>query len=475
MAASAQRALPFDVPEPLLYHDITRPGYVAFLRRSAPATGMRQVCVPLYELAKTVERCEGGLDLWISVGEFFKRNRRVVNLWRMQAVFADLDTYKMPALQRLPTDAQVALLLEACHDRCIPPPSVAVFSGRGLQVKWLLSQPLPRSTLPRWQAVQRELNARLGDFGADVMALDASRVLRVVGSFSSRSPEVIRVVHAARVPTMGGEVMPSGVVGYDFDVLADTLLPLQRLELVEVQRTRDEHRTQDAAEKAAREARRRALVVIGGQGQGAAHAASGLRTFVPSVLAWDRLEDLRTLARLRGHEGGLPAGERDLFTFLGTCFLAQALLVRNLEAEARALAAEFAPTWTEAELRSCVSSVMSRARAAYAGEKVEFNGRELDPRYRWRNDTLVDRLGITAEEASQLKTILPEHEARRRDAERQRTRRRAKGAEPRADNLQPVVERRAEVARLKAEGLSVRAIAAQLGVSPGTVSNDLKA
>ena len=475
MAALAQLALPFDIPEPFLYHDVTRPGFVAFLRRSAPATGMRQVCVPLFKLPKTVEQCEGGLDLWISMGEFFKPNRRVVNLWRMPALFADLDTYKMQALQRLPTDAQVALFLEACHDRGIAPPSVVVFSGRGLQVKWLLAQPVPRSTLPRWQAVQRELNRSLMDFGADVMALDASRVLRVVGSFSSRSADVIRVVHTARVPTMGGQVMPSGVVGYDFDVLADTLLPLQRLELVEDRRTRAEQRMQDAADKAAREARRRALVVINGQGEGAGHVASGLRTFVPSVLAWDRLEDLRTLARLRGHEGGLPPGERDLFTFLGICFIAQALLVRNLEAEARALAAEFAPTWTEAELRSCVSSVIARAKAAHAGEKVEFNGRELDPRYRWRNDTLVDRLSITGEEASQLKTILPKDEARRRDAERQRARRRARGSQPREDHLQAVAERRAEVARLKADGLSVRAIAAQLGVSLGTVSNDLKA
>lgn len=473
MAAVAQRALPFDVPEPLLYHDAERAGFFALLRRADTATGMRQVCLHLSDLPEVVERAHGVLDLWISVGEFFKPNRRVVNLWRMAAAFADLDTYKMPALEKLSTQAQVELLLQACHDRGIPPPSVAVFSGRGLQVKWIFAEPIPRRALPRWQAVQRELNARLLDFGADAKALDASRVLRMVGSFSSRSLDVVHVVHTARVPTMGGHLMPSGVVGYDFDVLADTLLPLQRLELVEAKQTRAAERAQDAAEKAAREARRQALVVVNGDGAG--QASSNLRTFVPSVLAWDRLEDLRTLARVRGHENGLPPGERDLFTFLGTCFLAQALLVRNLEAEARSLAAEFAPTWTEAELRSCVSSVVSRARAAHAGEKVELNGRELDPRYRWRNDTLVDRLGITAEEASQLKTILPKDEARRRDAERQCTRRRAQGAKPRADYLQAVVERRAHAARLEAEGLSRRAIAKRLGVSLGTISNDLKA
>ena len=428
----------------------------------------------LAQLARTVEICEGGLDLWISVGEFFKPNRRVVNLWRMPAAFADLDTYKMPALQARSTDTQVALLLEACNDGGIPPPSVVVFSGRGLQVKWLFAAPVPRSALPRWQAVQRELNSRLLDFGADHKALDASRVLRVVGTFSSRSPDVVRVAHTAYTPTMGGQLLSHGVVGYDFEVLADTLLPQKRFELVDAHRTRAVERAQDVAEKVARDARRGALVLVDGAKAQEGRTVGGLRTFVPSVLAWDRLEDLRTLARLRSHEEGLPPGERDLFVFLGTCFLAQALLVRNLEAEARALASEFAPTWTDYELRSCVSSVVSRARMAQAGEKVEFNGRELDPRYRWRNETLVDRLGISSAEASQLKTILPKHEARRRDAERQCARRRAQGAQPRADYLRAVAERRVEVARLKAEHCSERAIAEHLGVSVGTVRNDLK-
>src|SRR5689334_11630373 len=99
MTSAAQLALPIEVPEHLLYHDLARPGFVAFLRRSAPATGHRQLCVPLAEVPRYVKVCEGGDDLYMSVGEFFKPNRQAVNLWRMPAAFADLDTYKVPALQ----------------------------------------------------------------------------------------------------------------------------------------------------------------------------------------------------------------------------------------------------------------------------------------------------------------------------------------------------------------------------------------
>jgi len=409
----------------------------------------------------------------MSVGEFHKPSRRVVNLWRMPAAFADLDTYKMPALEHLSADAQTALLLDACDNLRVPPPSVVVCSGRGLQVKWLFAEPISPSALPSWHAVQRELNRRLQHFGADTKALDAARVLRVVGSYSSRSPDAVRLMHTTNLPTMGGELMPSGVVAYNFSVFVDTLLPLQRSQIEEARRTRAAERAQDAAEMAARLARRTQAVAI--NDDVFERATNGLRRFDARVLAWDRLDDLRSLARLRGYEGGLPAGERNLFVFMGACFLAQAQVVaRDFEGEVRTLAKEFAPAWEDAEVRSCVSSVLSRARDAQAGQKVEFKGRELDPRYRWRNSTLVEVLGISSDEARQLKTILPKSEALRRDADRQCKRRRAQGAQSRTDYLAAAAARRLEAKRLQADGLSMRAIAKTLGVSLGTVNNDLK-
>ena len=45
------------------------------------------------------------------------------------------------------------------------------------------------------------------------------------------------------------------------------------------------------------------------------------------------------------------------------------------------------------------------------GETVEYAGVQVDPRYRWRNDTLIQRFGITQDEERQLTTIVSQGEA----------------------------------------------------------------
>jgi hypothetical protein len=437
--------------------------------------GRRQTSVQLTDLTEYLKTHEGQADRYISAGVFYLPNRRTVSLTRMPMAFADLDTYKMPQLQRLSPEALLDELLYACSERMLPVPSVTMFSGRGLQLKWLLAQPVPRAALPRWAAVQRALNAALSDFGADAGAIDASRVLRLEGSVSSRSGEVVRVLHRATTPAMGGQLLPCGVVGYDFDGLADNVLPCGREELADKRAKREAERAEDAREKAAREAVRANMTVVDG---GRAEPLTAKRKgtpLIPSVLAWDRLEDLRTLTDLRGHKHGLPPGQRNEFVFLAACFLAQAVLVRNLRAEIRTLAATvFAPEWRPWEISSCVSSVVSRAEAQARGEVVEFGGRKRDPRYDFKTETLVERLGVTNDEARHLRTILPRDEIRRRDAERHESARRAAGAIPRADYEQRSADKREQVQALKATGLSNSAIARELCMPRTTVIGYLK-
>ena len=103
----------------------------------------------------------------------------MVYLLRLNLCFVDLDTYKTP-WKVYPPDALANIVRGFCQDEDIPDPSLILFSGRGLQVKWLLERPLPRAALPRWNAVQKQLVAILERFGADSGARDASRLLRLV-------------------------------------------------------------------------------------------------------------------------------------------------------------------------------------------------------------------------------------------------------------------------------------------------------
>lgn len=458
MAAAAQLALPFEQPEHFLYHNPSRSGFVSLLGRT-PEGKMAQNTFHLKDMPIELAAHAGQADRWISQGEFFRANRRVVNLSRMPVAYVDLDTYKNPRLAGLAPEVVVDLLLRACNDDHMPEPSIVVDSGRGLQAKWLLAEPVPHAALPRWTAVQRQLNAALKDFGPDPFAMDAARVLRLEGSVNSKSGRVVRVLHYCDRPALGGELLASGVVGYDFGELADTVLPLSRQELAE--------------RRAARAAVRANLVAIqGGLAQEA--RAGGARPLVPSELAWARVSDLRTLARIRGFEGGLPSGQRNDFVFLGAVFLAHARLVCDLEAEIETLAAEFAPTWSPAEVASCVSSAVSRAKAAARGEKVEFRGQMRDPRYLYTNDKLVEMLEITSNEGHQLKTILPAVESRRRDAVRHEKKRRADNVPRRTDLNAETEAKRLLVRGLFEQGKSKSEIARVTEIPRSTVIRLLK-
>src|SRR5690625_8032446 len=85
-------------------------------------------------------------------------------------------------------------MLYLCKDQDLPTPSLLVFSGRGIQAKWLLETPVPRQEMPRWNACQRYLVERLADVGADTAAKDARRVLRILQTVNSKSGAIIRVV-----------------------------------------------------------------------------------------------------------------------------------------------------------------------------------------------------------------------------------------------------------------------------------------
>jgi len=160
--------------------------------------------------------------------------------------------------------------------------------------------------------------------------------------------------------------------------------------------------------------------------------------------------------------------------FLGAVFLAHARLARDLEAEIRALAAEFAPTWSAAEVASCVSSAVSRAKAAARGEKVDVQGQMCDPRYLYSNKKLAEMLEITSDEARRLKTILPEEESKRRDAARKERVRRKDGAIPREDYEGEAERKRRKVRALAEQGMSQLEIVRQTGIPRGTVQGYLK-
>ena len=301
-------------------------------------------------------------DTWISQAEFHQPNRRIVHLLRLGLCFVDLDTYKTPHGKSRP-ETLLGQFLGYCGDEDVPLPSLVIHSGRGLQAKWLLERPLPRAALPRWNAVQKELVARLAPFGADPGARDASRVLRLVDTVNTRSGERVRVLWVQR--------HAEDIRRYPFEWLAETLLPVSR-EALQLQR---QHPT----------APRPPLKILPGGKTG------NLRVFSGRQLAWDRLEDLRTLAKQRGWiEHGIPHGYRSKYIHwcLNFLLLSGAVPANQLYLEAQALVREVCPDFSK-DVRSVLSTLYRKAKAYEAGERIEFNGRTYPPLYTPRNRTLL--------------------------------------------------------------------------------------
>lgn len=442
------------VSEAGLYHPENSGGFFSLLFQ-APSKKIQRT-FKVADMAKVLNLTDYSRDTWISQGEFFRPNRRVVNLARISLLFSDLDTYKVDGMRDLPIDAQIQRLHFVCSEEGIPPPSLVVFSGRGLQAKWLLDTPLPRAALPRWNACQRALQSSLKHIGADAQAKDASRVLRLVDSLHSKAYQIVRVVD------VHGSI--DDPARYNFDALADALLELTR---EEVQAKRQER----ADYKANRDATVK-LVSVNSN-------SKKFKSFSGRTLAWARLDDLRKVGEMRGGWVGDNADSMRtaaLHWQLNFLCLSGAAHPGNFHHEARELAKQIDPGWKFETDQ--LSTLLSKAKAYSQGEPVEFYGRKLPALYTPKNETLINIFGITDDEQRQLKTIITPDLARERHAIRECARRRSSGAVERSEyeeNRKQQTENRInEIKRLKAEGLSANAIAKQIGVTARTVFNALK-
>ncbi|MCQ2032240.1 replication protein [Stutzerimonas zhaodongensis] len=443
--------------EAQLYHsEPDRPGFFSMLYRNSDGSGKKyQRSYRISEMAQVLSLTDYSRDTWISQAEFVCPRRRVVNLARIGVLFVDLDTYKTThRIKDMSLDAQVQTIHFWCAEAGIPPPSLIIFSGRGLQAKWLLRGTIPRGALPRWNACQKILGESLKELGADKAARDASRVFRLVESVHSISGETVRVVDV-----LGS---PSSPVLYDFDELADRLLPMTRHEYQELKARRE-----------IRDARRKLKLIENPRTEA---VAARFKSFNGRSLAWHRCEDLRTLGEIRGgwvdKDSGTSARTQALHWQLNFLALSGAVNGATFHLEARELAKQIDPSWSfsDDELITLRAKAIQYGR----GEKIEFNGRKWPALYTPKNQTLIDLFEITELEQRQLKTIISKDEATRRNTERERARRRAAGALERAEYISNAKARKEQIRALKGEGVAVAEIARRLGVSRQNVYDGLK-
>jgi hypothetical protein len=410
--------------------------------------------------------------------------RAAKHLVSLGAIWAEIDHYKD---KRGPdgrshwesrTPKEIAgLLLARLEEADVPAPSIILFTGRGHLCAWL-HDPRPAEALPVWRRVmdalwgtptdadvksalqegvplatacprksrwtddrEQMMLTRRGEIWSglclDRATGDPTRVFRVAGTVHEVSGHKAHLVWPPRWESMKR---------YDFQVLADALLPYTRDELRELRASR---------EAAALESVRNQVPRTRQTPQG--HTVrSRARAFIAD------------LDRLRAHrygDGKVSAGARDTFCYLYASALAW-LEEPDLEAWTERLAEIVAAS--PATIRGWIKPTVRLAEEAACGGKKKFGDRQVDPRYKLSVRKAVEMLGVDAREVSEAGLTLivpPGVTARKTATERSRDRRRRDGAQERS--LVQAARRAAgeEALRRHANGETITAIAKAMGYS----------
>lgn len=173
----------------------------------------REHVYPVEVAVELLNHYRGMQNVYLSTQRFSGR-RNIAKLLSLSSLYADLDFYKTGHAGWHPYQV-LDLALEKLVAAEIPPPTLAISSGRGLYLIWQ-HEHIRRTALPRWNACQRQLCQLLKPFGADVQAKDAARVLRVIGT--RNGPETVY------------SLLPVGEV-YEFNGLADQVLPMTQAQI----------------------------------------------------------------------------------------------------------------------------------------------------------------------------------------------------------------------------------------------------
>lgn len=398
-----------------------------------------------------------GLPNYYGAENWFRwQSRKRVALEALTANYVDLDYYKTDLLKGLSPSEIGRQVLERCANQEVPAPTLIIFSGRGVYLKWLFKEILPAMAEPRWKKVQEHLHQIFKDFGSDPQALDVSRVLRLVGSVNGKTSKVVQVMHDSER-------------SYTFDELADAVLPLTREEYRKAQQDKWAKEREKRKRAREREVKKAFFGVVAESPK-----------FSLNTLYAARLHDLVTLAEMRGWAGtGACAGMRNNMLLLACTFASFLTPVRLLREEMEELAQRYASKLPRAQVEGTLNEVERRAWMAARGEKItssqeQHKGKEFDPRYTFKNSTIIEWLDIQDDELRKLKTIISKEIKQERNTEAHKNARRAAGAISRDEYEGNAAKRREEAIRLSKEGMSNTQIAKELNISRASVINYLK-
>ena len=340
-------------------------------------------------------------DVYISQNTFNNRSRRLTHLKELKALYIDIDCYKV----NLSKEA-VKYFMENDLYGQIPVPNMLVDSGRGLYYIIFLENTVAED-LPKWQLIEKYLYEKLKDLGADNKALDATRVLRVVGSTNSKNNELVKVIDT-----------------YDYQYTLDEIIENY---IPEVNEDRKEKQKPKGVRK---KGRKKKFVSL----------------FNLYNLYYTRFKDIKKLVEIRNYE---MTGYREITLFLIRYFLNVYHGDDDLVMEE---VIEINNSFTE-PLE--INEVFNATRSGVIGATESV--------YKYSNDKLIKLLDITPSEQKEMATIIGKSEKYYRNNKNRRDNRRDENGLTQRESSK--LNNENEILELKRKKYTLKQISEKLNLS----------
>ncbi len=340
-------------------------------------------------------------DVYISQNTFNNRSRRLTHLKELKALYIDIDCYKV----NLSKEA-VKYFMENDLYGQIPVPNMLVDSGRGLYYIIFLENTVAED-LPKWQLIEKYLYEKLKDLGADNKALDATRVLRVVGSTNSKNNSIVKVIDT-----------------YDYQYTLDEIIENYIPEVIE------DRKEKQKPKGIRKKGRKKKFVSL----------------FNLYNLYYTRFKDIKKLVEIRNYE---MTGYREITLFLIRYFLNVYHGDDDLVMEE---VIEINNSFTE-PLE--INEVFNATRSGVIGATESV--------YKYSNDKLIKLLDITPSEQKEMATIIGKSEKYYRNNKNRRDNRRDENGLTQRESSK--LNNENEILELKRKKYTLKQISEKLNLS----------
>ena len=418
-------------------YDESTDGYIQVLKLN-DEKNKRERTIKIYNtrhegLKEIVEELHEQNDVFIAPNTMYIPKRRVENIRQFRSLFQDIDCSKL-GFEKAET---VYLIWELYHEGKIPKPTMVTDSGRGIHLYWRI-QNAPYGALNTWQELQDYIYYNLKHLGADRQATDSARVLRLPGTINSKNKFNCEVL-------------------YIDDDLVYSMYELRERYL---------HYRPKSYQLQMQDTKSVKNKVVSN------------RFFNSYSLHMQRANDLQTLCRLRNFD---MKGYRNMTIHCYAYW--KGIYVRDqyeLEKEVIELNNAFKEPLKDTEVQAvlrCIPKAIEKfigyEQGLRSGEQKRVSKGMRDKEGYWyKNTTLIERLGISANEQKHMKTIIGTDEKYERNNERRRAERRNENGLTKKQ--QELEDLKIKIKDLKSKGLSNRKIAKELGFSEGKVRTILK-